>query len=97
MSRLDIYRTALLAADPAVSSDDLCAALGREEFAFVDFIIDHGLGPTWHERTGKEEFYASRMQAEALFVMQEKALLDIDAAHPGAGIDYLVIKGSANR
>ena len=97
MSRLDIYRTALLAADPAVSSDDLCAALAREEPGFADFVVDHGLGPMWHERTGREEFYASRMQAEALFVMQEKALLDIDAALTGAGIDYVVIKGAANR
>jgi hypothetical protein len=97
MSRLDDYRTALLVASPGISGDELGTVLDAAGPQFPQFIIDHGLGPLWHERTGREEFHASRMQAEALFAMQEKALADIDAAFTGAGIDYVVIKGAANR
>ena len=97
MSRLDDYRTALLVASPGISGDELGAVLDAAGPQFPQFIIAHGLGPMWHERTGLEEFHASRMQAEALFAMQEKALADIDATFTGAGIDYVVIKGAANR
>ena len=97
MSRLDDYRTALLVASPGISGDELGTVLDAAGPQFPQFIIDHGLGPMWHERTGREEFHASRMQAEALFAMQEKALADIDATFTAAGIDYVVIKGAANR
>lgn len=63
----------------------------------MSFVIDHGLGPMWHERTGRSEFRNSRMTAEALFLMQQDALREIDAALSGQGIDYVVIKGAANR
>ena len=97
MSRLDDYRTALLVASPGISGDELGALLDAAGPQFPQFIIAHGLGPLWHERTGREAFHSSRMQAEALFAMQEKALADIDATFTGAGIDYVVLKGAANR
>lgn len=97
MSRLDIYRTAMLAASPEVSDSELREVLDRQGSGFARLVIDHGLGPLWHERTGEDEFRESRLQAEALFAMQERAMRDIDAALTGAGIDYAVIKGAANR
>ena len=97
MSRLDIYRTALRVADPEVSGDALCEVLESMGHGFPGFVIEHGLGPLWHAQTGREEFHESRMQAEALFAMQEKALVDIDAALTRAGIEYVLIKGAANR
>jgi hypothetical protein len=97
MSRLDDYRAALLAAHPEVPVDELLAALDEQGEAFPKFIIDHGLGPLWHERSGRAEFHESRMQAEALFVCQEKALREIDTALNVADIDHLVMKGSATR
>jgi hypothetical protein len=97
MSRLDDYRQAMLAAFPEISHAKLLAALDASGPAFPHFIIDHGLGPLWYERTGREEFRESRLAAEALFVAQEQALLQIDAALDGADIEYVVIKGAANR
>jgi hypothetical protein len=97
MSRLDDYRTALLPAHPDVSDEELSTALDTRGPDFPGFVIGHGLGPLWHERTGHDAFYRSRMQAEALFAMQERALGDLDAALTEAGIDYALIKGAANR
>jgi hypothetical protein len=97
MSRLDDYRVALLAAHPEVAVDELLAALDDQDEAFAKFIIDHGLGPLWHELSGRAEFHGSRMQAEALFVSQERALREIDTALNAADIDHLVMKGSATR
>ena len=56
MTRLDDYRFALLATFPDVSDAELATALEKGGLDFVSFIIDHGLGPLWHERTGREEF-----------------------------------------
>jgi hypothetical protein len=97
MSRLDIYRTALLAADPGISGDELREVLDREGSKFPSFVVDHGLGPLWHQRTGRDEFRASRLQAEALFLKQQKALTEIRSVLDGAGIEHVVIKGAANR
>ncbi len=97
MSRLDNYRSALLAAFPDVSDAELAVALEKGEPDFVSFIIDHGLGPLWHERTGRGEFHASRLSAEALYLAQEQALKEIDVVLNEARIDYIVMKGAANR
>jgi hypothetical protein len=97
MSRLDDYRTALLAAHADVADDALVAALDERAGDFASFIIDHGLGPLWHERTGRAEFHESRMLAEAMFLAQERALREIGPALDAAGIDHVVIKGAANR
>ena len=97
MSRLDDYQSALLAAFPDVSRETLVRTLDNGGSQFVSFVIDHGLGPQWHLRTEREEFHESRLAAEALFLAQEHALKDIDAALDKAGIEYAVIKGSANR
>ena len=97
MSRLDDYRSALLAAFPDVSDAALAAALEKGGSDFVSFIIDHGLGPLWHERTERDGFRESRLSAEALYVAQEHALGELDAALNNAGIEYAVIKGAASR
>jgi hypothetical protein len=97
MSRLDDYRTALLAAHPDVPGDELAGALDANGEVFARFIIDHGLGPLWHARTGREEFHESRMLAEALYLAQERALLEIGAALDAAAIGHVVIKGAAHR
>jgi len=97
MSRLDKYQSALLAAFPEVSEDALVRQLDSDEADFATFIIDHGLGPQWHLRTERAEFHESRMAAEAFFLAQEHAMRDIDAALNKADIDYVVIKGAANR
>jgi len=97
MSRLDKYQSALLAAFPDVSEETLVRELDSNGSDFAAFIIDHGLGPQWHLRTERAEFHESRLAAEALFLAQEHALKDIDAALEKAGIAYAVIKGAANR
>jgi len=97
MSRLDNYRSAMLAAIPAVEDAELARILNAGGGSFVSFVIDHGLGPLWHERTGWDEFRESRLAAEALFLAQEQALEDIDAALEDSGIEYAVLKGAANR
>lgn len=97
MSRLDDYRTVLLAANTDVPGHELIAALDERAGDFGGFIIDHGLGPLWHARTGRAEFHASRMLAEAMFLAQDQALGEIGAALDAAAIDQVVIKGAANR
>ena len=69
--------------------------IGGQEFA--SFVVDHGLGPRWHVRTGRWEFHASRMTAESLYLVHLHALESIDAALGKADIRYVVIKGAANR
>jgi hypothetical protein len=97
MRRLDDYRTALLVACPELTDKALLRTLDESGPGFVPFIVDHGLGPLWHERTGRPEFHESRMSAEAMYIVQERALSDIAARLENAGIDYAVIKGAANR
>ena len=97
MSRLDDYQSALLAAQSSVTDPELLHVLDEGGAQFVSFIIDHGLGPMWHERTGRDEFRESRLAAEALFLAQEQALKDIDSALESSGIKYAVIKGAATR
>ena len=97
MTRLDDYRSALLAAFPDVADAELAAALEKGGPDFVSFVIDHGLGPLWHERTGRDEFHECRLSAEALYLAQEHALGEIDAVLDGAGIEFAVIKGAATR
>ncbi|MDH5345075.1 MAG: nucleotidyltransferase family protein, partial [Gammaproteobacteria bacterium] len=97
MGRLDDYRSALLVADPAVSDAALEQVLEGAGPDFDLFVIDHGLGPSWHERTGHAEFRDSRLTAEALYLAQESALRDIDAALNAQGIAYVLIKGGATR
>jgi hypothetical protein len=97
MSRLDDYRSALRAAIPAVADAELGDALRQGGPQFASLIIDHGLGPLWHERTQREEFHESRVAAEALYLAQQQALEEIDLVLEGAGIRYAVIKGAASR
>jgi hypothetical protein len=97
MTRLDEYRSALLAACPDVSDAKLARALDARAPCFVSFIVDHGLGPLWHERSGRVGFHASRLSAEALYLAQENALSEIDTLLDNAGIEYVLIKGAANR
>jgi hypothetical protein len=97
MSRLDDYRSALLAAFPEVADAELGDALEQGGSQFVSFIIDHGLGPLWHACTEREDFRESRLSAEALYLAQQHALEEIDAVLEGAGIEYAVIKGAASR
>jgi hypothetical protein len=97
MIRLDDYRSALLAASVETPETELGHLLDAGGDAFAAFIVDHGLGPLWHVRTGRAEFHASRLSAEALYLAQQHALHDIDATLDAAGIDYAVFKGAANR
>ena len=97
MSRLDDQRTALLAVSPEVPVDELTSALDRRGPEFATFVIDYGLGPLWHERTGRDEFHESRLTAEAHYMAQQQALEEIDQALNDADIEYAVIKGAANR
>jgi hypothetical protein len=97
MTRLDDYRFALLATFSDVSDAELAEVLERTGPDFASFIIDHGLGPLWHDRTGRDEFLDCRRAAEALYLAQEHALKEIDELLNGAGVEYAVIKGAANR
>jgi len=97
MSRLDKYQSALLAAFPNVAEEALVRELDSNGSEFAAFIIDHGLGPQWHLRTERTEFHESRLAAEALFLAQEHALKDIDEVLEAAGVEYVLIKGAANR
>ena len=86
-----------MAANPNLSAEALMATLQEGGDRFVSFVIDHGLGPLWHLRTDCAEFRDSRREAEAKFLAQEHALAVIDARFEDAGIEYAVIKGTANR
>jgi hypothetical protein len=97
MTRLDDYRSALLVADPEVAPAALVDVLEAGGSRFVPFVIDHGLGPRWHARTGRTEFHASRLSAEALYLAQGQALGEVDAVLDDAGIEHAVIKGAASR
>lgn len=97
MTRLDEYQSALLAAQSSVTDPELLRVLDEGGEQFVSFVVDHGLGPLWHERTGRDEFHVSRIAAEALYLAQEHALKDIDSVLETAGIEYAVIKGAASR
>jgi hypothetical protein len=97
MTRLDDYRSALLATFPEVSDTALESALDNGGPEFVSFVIDHGLGPLWHARTGRAEFHESRLSAEALYIAQENALCVVAARLEDAGIHFAVIKGAAMR
>ena len=97
MTRLDDYRSALLAAFPECGSEELAAAVDAAGPDFASFVIDHGLGPLWHERTRLAVFRKSRVSAEALYLAQEHALAEIDAWLGDAAIEYVLIKGAANR
>ncbi len=95
MSRLDDYRAALLATFEQVSDEELRRELDARDDAFVSFVVDHGLGPLWRERTGSEALHESRMAAEVLFAVHERALQNVTRALDT--IDHVVIKGAANR
>jgi hypothetical protein len=97
MSRLDNYRTAMLAAHTEVSVAALNRELDERGPAFATFVVDFGLGPLWHARTRRDEFHASRVSAEARYLAQIHALEVVNAVLDGAGIEYAVIKGAANR
>jgi hypothetical protein len=97
MSGLDQYQSALLAVYPEVSEEALNHAVDSGGAKFVSFVIAHGLGPQWHLRAERPEFHESRLAAEALYLAQEHALKDIDAALEGAGVEFALIKGAANR
>ena len=97
MTRLDDYRCALRVGNTGESGDELARTLETRGSDFSSFIIDHGLGPLWHERTERAEFRASRLAAEALYGVQEHALAEIDMLLGEAGVDYVVFKGAANR
>lgn len=97
MGRLDDYRAALTVVRPQAQAAELVRALETGGPRFATFIVDHGLGPLWHARTGREEFRDSRRVAEALYLAQAHALQEIDALFERAGIEHAVIKGGANR
>ena len=97
MIALDVYRQALLVAFPRVTDAELTAALNKGKPTFPDFVIDHGLGPMWHQRTRDDRFQTSRRTAEVRYLAQTHALEEIGTALDSNGIDYVVIKGVANR
>ena len=97
MSRLDDYRSAMLAVFSEIPREVLEDVVDAHSADFVSFVVDHGLGPLWHTRSGRQEFYASRMAAESLYLAQQGALEGIDAVLSEAGVQYAVIKGAANR
>jgi hypothetical protein len=97
MMRLEEYQSALLVLRDEVADDKLASELESRGELYARFIIDHGLGPLWHERTGREEFRESRLSSEALYLAQERALQEIDALFDKKGIEYTLIKGSAIR
>ena len=97
MGRLDDYRTAMLVADPAVSTDVLNRALDAARPDFDLLVVSHGLGPLWHTRTGRREFHQSRMNCEALYLAQHAALQEVHTALTKEGVAYAVIKGAALR
>jgi len=97
MTRLDDYRSALLATEAGASAAELGHLLDVHGPQFAEFIVDHGLGPLWHVRTERDEFHGSRLAAEALYAAQERALDEIDAVLSKSGIEYAVIKGVASR
>ena len=97
MSRLDTYRAALQAADPRATRETLAQVLDARDGGFAAFVVDHGLGPLWHERSGRNEFHESRLAAEAFFLLQKEILQQVDALLASAGIEHAVIKGAASR
>ena len=97
MMRLDDYRNALRAASSETSKAALVEVLEANGRAFASFAVDHGLGPLWHARTERDEFRESRLAAEAFYLVQDRALIEIDELLEKSGIEFAVIKGAANR
>jgi hypothetical protein len=97
MTRLDDYRSALRVVNSEIPEAELNEAVDAGGPPFASFIVDHGLGPLWHARTGRNEFRESRLAAEALYLVQEQVLAEIDALLQNAGIEFAVFKGTANR
>jgi hypothetical protein len=97
MTRLDDYCSALRVANDAVPERELNEALDAGGAQFASFIVDHGLGPLWHARTERDEFRESRLAAEALYLVQDQVLTEIDDLLQNAGIEFAVFKGAANR
>ena len=97
MSRLNSYRSAMLAAFPELSNDALHDELEAGGSRLIRQIIDFGLGPLWHHRTGRREFHDTRMVAESLYLAQEQAIREFDQALTDAEVKYAVIKGAADR
>ena len=89
MTRLHDYRSALRAGFAEVADDELLRTLDERGTDFAAFIVDHGLGPLWHARTGRDAFRESRMRAEALYLAQQKALEEINAVLDEAGIAHV--------
>ncbi|MGI9222757.1 MAG: nucleotidyltransferase family protein [Woeseiaceae bacterium] len=97
MQRLDDYRAAMLAVFSETPDEVLEDNLQQRGSNFVSFVVDYGLGPLWHVRTGLDEFRESRMVSESLFLVHVDALKHIDTVLGSADIPYVVIKGAANR
>jgi hypothetical protein len=97
MTRLDDYRSALRVVNSKVPVAELNEAVDAGGPPFASFIVNHGLGPLWHDRTERDEFRESRLAAEALYLVQDQALTEIDALLQNAGIEFAVFKGAANR
>lgn len=97
MVQLREYRLALSGALAAATRDDLIGLLNTQGSSFVDFVVRHGLGPVWHARTGSKAFKNARHAAEALYLAQEQALDDIEAAFSSSNVNYAIFKGGANR
>jgi hypothetical protein len=97
MTRLDDYRSAMLAAFPEVPETVLAQTLDKTGRDFARLVVELGLGPLWHDRTGRDEFHQSRLTAEALYAAQEHAVDQVSSGLEDAGIRFAVIKGAANR
>ncbi len=97
MSRLDEYRSALLVAFPEVTEEELGRVLDAGGPQFVTFVIDHGLGPLWHERTGRGEFQKLSIGCRSSIPGTGARGCGLDSVLEEAGIEYALIKGAASR
>lgn len=91
------YRSALKVAEPNLPNGALISTLQDGGAHFQDLVTQSGLAPFWHNRTNISELHAIRMAAEAQYMAQSRALLELAVALDTASIRYVVIKGAANR
>ncbi len=81
MTRLDDYHSAMLAGLPDVTVSDCERVLDAHNSKFPTFIADHGLGPLWHERTGRPEFRENRAEDLASYGNRFGVVFALDTLH----------------
>lgn len=90
-------QTALLPAFEGTDAATLGQALAHGGEPLAAMIRAHNLGPIWFASSKAEMFREDRLQAARTYMLQNKALTEIDALFERDGVPYAVMKGVGAR